>query len=62
MGSVISLTLISFSGKYEPTIDPLIIMITIIMLTIEGNYSLDRHSEPHEKVVMKLFEAASCFC
>ena len=61
VGSVISLTLISFWGTYEPTIDPLIIIITIIMLTIEENYSLDHHSETHAKVVMKLFEAASWF-
>ena len=32
------------------------------MLTIEENYSLDRHSETNAKVVMKLFEAASWFC
>ena len=61
VGSVISLTLISFSGTYEPTIDPLIIIILII-LTIGENYSLDRPSETHAKVVMKLFEAASWFC
>ena len=61
-GFIISLTLISFTGTYEPTIDLLIIIITIIMLTIEEDYSLDRHSETHAKVVMKLFEAASWFC
>ena len=30
--------------------------------TIEENYPLGRHSETHAKVVMKLFEAACCFC
>ena len=30
--------------------------------TIEENYPLGRHSETHAKVVMKLFEAAFCFC
>ena len=29
---------------------------------LEENYPLGRHSETHAKVVMKLFEAASCFC
>ena len=29
---------------------------------MEENYSLGCHSETHAKLVMKLFEAASCFC
>ena len=29
---------------------------------MEENYYLDRHSETHAKIVMKLFEAASWFC
>ena len=29
---------------------------------LEENYPLGHHSETHAQVVMKLFEAASCFC